>query len=537
MAFRVPFSPSPVPPAYQFGSGSLGSAQAVIPSPSIHSGSTTAGASKDAPASVTGVRRVGGNTLSRAGTTLSRSSLDLGAGGLPGPAASTLSWAAPPAVPTSTSASQGPSRSVALSTAAPAAASASAISAASLRTGLAASAASVLQGSSRAAWRAKIDANFGVPPLPPLQQPVATGRVPASGFTSDSQRSSVSSADSGADTPPGSGSGGEAARAGWSGQDRGAAVRGQEGGHPKASRPRKVQSRVSAPSYHSSSKVVAAQGHLFNQHVHDLCRDTGFSRRDLYRVFITFKALCAMSSTPTGVDRETLRCCIPLLGIEDHDFTRRVFAVLDFDGSGQIEWDEFLEAMSAMEEGSREKRAEFLFRVYDENDDGAITAQEFSKFFVASLGSAGQDSIADDPYVLEVAGYFVKKLFEDMDGEGTTFITVKSVLRYLAKHPEITDVYGLFGRSFPETFKNTRPCDDPSTIHTPRQVTSPLRRTVGASGHASPTPKPTVSDVIVPANASRNYTAATQIQSRLELLIFPRHLLHQPQLSNRRRCL
>ena len=62
-------------------------------------------------------------------------------------------------------------------------------------------------------------------------------------------------------------------------------------------------------------------------------------------------------------DRATLRRCIPLLGVEDDDFVARVFTVLDFDGSGEIEWDEFLEAMSAMERGSREKRAEFLFRV------------------------------------------------------------------------------------------------------------------------------------------------------------------------------
>jgi EF-hand domain pair len=197
--------------------------------------------------------------------------------------------------------------------------------------------------------------------------------------------------------------------------------------------------------------VVKAQGYLFNQSINDLCRDTGFSRRDLYRMFSTFKALCALSNSPTGIgtevvvagenvrlacfsrdrpDKDTLGRCIPVLGVEDEEFVSRVFTVLDFDGSGEIEWDEFIEAMAAMEKGSREKRAEFLFRVrwhfvhplhlyfecflcraaltwrftqvYDENEDGLLNEAEFCKYFVAGMGVA-----KDDPYAMEVVRWFI----------------------------------------------------------------------------------------------------------------------------------
>lgn len=94
----------------------------------------------------------------------------------------------------------------------------------------------------------------------------------------------------------------------------------------------------------------------------------------------------------------------------------------------------------------------------------------------------------------QVSKYFVRKLFEDMEGEGTTQINVKSVLRYLSRHPEvlvcpclcplccrdvyllssvsnqITDVYGLFGRCFPEV-DSVRPNEDPGAVSSPRPAT------------------------------------------------------------------
>jgi hypothetical protein len=130
---------------------------------------------------------------------------------------------------------------------------------------------------------------------------------------------------------------------------------------------------------------------------------------------------CALSAVDFPTDKDTLGRCIPVLGVEDEEFVSRVFTVLDFDGSGEIEWDEFIEAMAAMEKGSREKRAEFLFRVgfglisacalgwsatpfavvspqvYDENEDGLLNETEFCKYFVAGMGVA-----KDDPYAMEV---------------------------------------------------------------------------------------------------------------------------------------
>jgi hypothetical protein len=109
--------------------------------------------------------------------------------------------------------------------------------------------------------------------------------------------------------------------------------------------------------------VAAIHGFLFNKGLYKFVLSTNYSVRELYTLFARFKALCSLSSTPTGVDREAFRLGVPMLSVEDDLFVDRVFEVLDEDGSGVIEFEEFIEAMSALERGTREKRTDFLFQV------------------------------------------------------------------------------------------------------------------------------------------------------------------------------
>ena len=133
---------------------------------------------------------------------------------------------------------------------------------------------------------------------------------------------------------------------------------------------------------------------------------------------------------------------------------------LDEDGSGIIEWDEFLEAMSSLEKGTREQRTSFLFRVYDTDKgkhslrlvrideiilfiDGGISGAELQKFFLSSL------MVTINENIREVTEYFVDKVFKTIGQgkEGDTVLTAAQVQEYVANHPEVVDVYSLFGRS------------------------------------------------------------------------------------------
>jgi hypothetical protein len=84
-------------------------------------------------------------------------------------------------------------------------------------------------------------------------------------------------------------------------------------------------------------KRIYSHGFLFNKGLDKFVESTNYSVRELYILFARFKALCSLSSTPTGVDREAFRLGVPMLSVEDDLFVDRVFEVLDEDGFPQRE--------------------------------------------------------------------------------------------------------------------------------------------------------------------------------------------------------
>ncbi|EGZ12555.1 hypothetical protein PHYSODRAFT_517254 [Phytophthora sojae] len=167
---------------------------------------------------------------------------------------------------------------------------------------------------------------------------------------------------------------------------------------------------------------------------------TGYSRAELFARWARFKALCSMSKNPHGVDKETLRHGIPQLSVEDQFFVDRAFDVLDKDGSGALDWPEFIAALSALEKGDASRRVDFLFHAYDLNGDGFIQRHEVRLFFLASL------LVPQTPEALEVARHVVDKIFSALGREQHDSIRVEDAMAYLHEHPA-TDAYSLLGRT------------------------------------------------------------------------------------------
>ena len=55
---------------------------------------------------------------------------------------------------------------------------------------------------------------------------------------------------------------------------------------------------------------------------------TGYTRRQLYGLFASFKALCAVSGRSGGIDRDTWRRGNLTMAMEDTRFATRVFDLL-----------------------------------------------------------------------------------------------------------------------------------------------------------------------------------------------------------------
>ncbi|GMF37795.1 unnamed protein product [Phytophthora fragariaefolia] len=210
-----------------------------------------------------------------------------------------------------------------------------------------------------------------------------------------------------------------------------------------------IQRPRSEPNSNSSTLSVAEQhGFLQEQDLSALMAATGYSRAELFARWARFKALCSMAKNPHGVDKETLRHGIPQLSVEDQFFVDRAFDVLDKDGSGGLDWPEFIAALSALEKGDATRRVDFLFHAYDLNGDGFIQRHEVQLFFLASL------LVPQTPQALEVARQVVDKIFVSLGREQYDSIRVEDATVYLHEHPA-TDAYSLLGRTMVSSTPST----------------------------------------------------------------------------------
>ncbi|EQC28567.1 hypothetical protein SDRG_13645 [Saprolegnia diclina VS20] len=194
---------------------------------------------------------------------------------------------------------------------------------------------------------------------------------------------------------------------------------------------------------HSPRAVTAYHGHLSDYNLEELMAKTGFTRLELYTLWSRFKALCSLSRSPAGVDQATFRRAVPLLSVEDEMFVDRVFAILDDDYSGVIEWREFIRAMSALEKGDLRARIVFLFEVYDLNGDEKLSRDELMAFFISGLMVS-----SDDKNVQDMAQHFADEILLALGvtpAEGAT-ISIPEVAAFIEK-AEMEDIYSIFGRT------------------------------------------------------------------------------------------
>eukprot|EP00742_Colponemidia_sp_Colp-10_P002903 GILJ01003100.1.p1 GENE.GILJ01003100.1~~GILJ01003100.1.p1 ORF type:complete len:1000 (+),score=168.37 GILJ01003100.1:48-3047(+) len=210
----------------------------------------------------------------------------------------------------------------------------------------------------------------------------------------------------------------------------------------KLLRPEDIEQRNQLNKPTAPADVVASiHGYLSEKNLQELKDSTNYSRKELYHMFGLFKALCAIATTPNGIDKETFRKSIPLLSVEDDKFVDRVFQILDADGSGQIDWEEFIEAMSALDRSDPKVQTNFLFKVYDEDGDGVIPKSQLYEYFMNSLLSQ------PDAVACEVTERFVSEVFSEIKPANDDRLTREEALQWISEDPVHRDPFSIFGRS------------------------------------------------------------------------------------------
>ena len=97
------------------------------------------------------------------------------------------------------------------------------------------------------------------------------------------------------------------------------------------------------------------------------------------------RAFARHAGPDARIDLKDLRAA---LGLRSEYLARRVLAVFDQDGDGEVDKGEFLEGVRRVVFGSDREKLLFAFRVHDHDGDGRITQQELLRMITLSLGES-----------------------------------------------------------------------------------------------------------------------------------------------------
>ncbi|KAI4484346.1 hypothetical protein M0802_013141 [Mischocyttarus mexicanus] len=109
-------------------------------------------------------------------------------------------------------------------------------------------------------------------------------------------------------------------------------------------------------------------------------------------------------------------------------FTERVFQIFDKDNSGTISLQEFIDAMNEFAGKSADDKIKFLFKVYDIDGDGLIQHRELEHVMRACMEENGMKFSDEQIEDLTIA------LFEDADACNRGAITFEGLKKQLEKH-------------------------------------------------------------------------------------------------------
>jgi len=182
-----------------------------------------------------------------------------------------------------------------------------------------------------------------------------------------------------------------------------------------------------------------------------LLRETSMTRTELYRLFNRFKALCKLSGTPGSINKDMFKDGVSSLAFEDDAFVDRVFGLLDENSNGVVEWNEFCNAVNALETGSPIDKLRFCFRVYDSDGSNSIDRDELHGMFSSMLLSSGAPSgtvTEASPALKELIDDFVDTIYDSFDQNRNESLEFSEVLEALKrKGNEISDPWEIFGRT------------------------------------------------------------------------------------------
>ncbi|HEX9811855.1 MAG TPA: EF-hand domain-containing protein, partial [Burkholderiales bacterium] len=139
------------------------------------------------------------------------------------------------------------------------------------------------------------------------------------------------------------------------------------------------------------------------------------------------------------------------LGIKNDFLLKRIFDLVDTDGTEFIDFPEFLAFAEYLYSDDRRKRLEFIFRIYDIEDDGAIDRKEIRQILEASLTE--QRVTLDEKVMKDLVKSFMRKADTNCNGK----VSLGEFVDVMSAYPAIDGQFTAYAADLLNQSRELRP--------------------------------------------------------------------------------
>lgn len=122
-------------------------------------------------------------------------------------------------------------------------------------------------------------------------------------------------------------------------------------------------------------------------------------------------------------------------GTNNVNLYEHIFRTYDKDGSGHIDFGEFIEAINITRSSNPEDKLRMAFRLYDLDQNGCIEEHEMIEVMKAVISLSGKDSVT--PESEERIRKRAKTIFDIIDQKKQGYITVDELVYICLRHPDV----------------------------------------------------------------------------------------------------
>ncbi|XP_069976462.1 Kv channel-interacting protein 4 [Penaeus vannamei] len=123
-------------------------------------------------------------------------------------------------------------------------------------------------------------------------------------------------------------------------------------------------------------------------------------------------------------------------------YAHYVFGTMDQDGSGTITFGDFIMGLSVLLKGTLQERVNWIFNLYDINNDGYITREELIDIVTSIYDLMGDQAnpCVDDSTAVD----HVDKVFQKLDLNKDGVVTMDEFMEYCSKNENVIQSLNIF---------------------------------------------------------------------------------------------